>query len=97
MQSFLIAAPLTYLEALQACVACRSELVLVDGTNVDRFAEAFRSLGIYADQTLWIKSWYGQQVRSQGSCPATYVNSLMGNRLQPVENDCDTRHYALCY
>ncbi|KAG0260446.1 hypothetical protein BG011_001882 [Mortierella polycephala] len=97
MQSFLIAAPLTHPEALQACIDCRSELVLVDGTNVDRFAEAFRSLGIYADQTLWIKSWFGQQVRGQGSCPAAYVNSLMGSRLEPVEDGCDTRHLALCY
>lgn len=55
MQSFLIQVPLTYPEAMQACQACGSELVLVDGTNIDRFAEAFTSLGLYGDQKLWIK------------------------------------------
>ncbi|KAI1298993.1 hypothetical protein EDD11_006574 [Mortierella claussenii] len=55
MQSFLIKTPLTYQEAIQACIACGSELVLVDGTNVDRFREAFSSLGLYGDQRFWIK------------------------------------------
>ncbi|KAF8916169.1 hypothetical protein BGZ58_005331, partial [Dissophora ornata] len=82
MQSFLIQTPLTYAEAVQACVACGSELVLVDGTNVDRFREAFSSLGLYGDQQLWIKSWYGEQVHRQGSCPGVYVNAMMGNRLE---------------
>ncbi|KAG0036502.1 hypothetical protein BGZ82_004129 [Podila clonocystis] len=55
MQSFLIQVPLSYQEAMQACQACGSELVLIDGTNIDRFAEAFSSLGWYGDKKLWIK------------------------------------------
>ncbi|KAF9347429.1 hypothetical protein BGX26_001072 [Mortierella sp. AD094] len=99
MQSFLIKAPLTYQEAVQACSACGSELVLVDGTNVDRFMEAFSSLGLYGDQRLWIKSWFGERISTEGEgiCPAVLVNSMMGNRLEPVEADCQTRFFALCY
>ncbi|KAG0280549.1 hypothetical protein BGZ95_009672 [Linnemannia exigua] len=97
MQSFLIKTPLTYEEAIQACGACGSELVLIDGTNVDRFREAFSSLGLFADQRFWIKSWFNEQVQRQGTCPATYVNSLMGNRLEPIEDDCQIRMFALCY
>ncbi|KAG0314188.1 hypothetical protein BGZ99_008303 [Dissophora globulifera] len=82
MQSFLIKVPLTYLEAVQACRACRSELVLIDGTNVDHFREAFTSLGLYGDQRFWIKSWFGEQLERQGFCPAVTVNALMGNRLE---------------
>lgn len=55
MQSFLINTPLTYQEAVQACIACGSELVLIDGTNLERFREAFSSLGLYGDQHFWIK------------------------------------------
>ncbi|KAG0274941.1 hypothetical protein BGZ96_004010, partial [Linnemannia gamsii] len=55
MQSFLIKTPLSYEEAVQACEACGSELVLIDGTNVDRFREAFSSLGLFTDQRFWIK------------------------------------------
>ncbi|CAO3566443.1 unnamed protein product [Mortierella alpina] len=82
MQSFLIKTPLTYSEAVQACIACGSELVLVDGTNIDRFQEAFSSLGLYGDQTFWIKSWFGESTRSANECPAARINSLMGNRLE---------------
>ncbi|KAF8952565.1 hypothetical protein BGZ46_003438 [Entomortierella lignicola] len=80
MQSFLIQSALTYQEAVQACVACGSELVLIDGTNIDRFQEAFSSIGLYGDQRLWIKSWFGEYV-ANGACPATFINSAMGNRL----------------
>ncbi|KFH62868.1 hypothetical protein MVEG_11393 [Podila verticillata NRRL 6337] len=97
MQSFLIQVPLTYPEAMQACQACGSELVLVDGTNIDRFAEAFTSLGLYGDQKLWIKSWFGEPVRTPGTCPAVQIDPLMGNRLTPIEEDCQARLYALCY
>ncbi|KAF9919834.1 hypothetical protein FBU30_010473 [Linnemannia zychae] len=97
MQSFLIKAPLTYEEAVQACMACGSELVLIDGTNYDRFREAFSSLGLFGDQYFWIKSWFGEQVQNQGACPATFINTLMGNRLEPVEKNCQTRLFALCY
>ncbi|GJJ75336.1 hypothetical protein EMPS_07694 [Entomortierella parvispora] len=97
MQSFVIQTPLTYQEAAQACAACGSELVLIDGTLVDRFREAFSSLGLYGDQRLWIKSWYGEQVPTMGACPAVYVNTLMGNRLEPIQEDCQTRLFALCY
>ncbi|KAK5799364.1 hypothetical protein F5H01DRAFT_357280 [Linnemannia elongata] len=97
MQSFLIKTPLTYEEAVQACEACGSELVLVDGTNVDRFREAFSSLGLFSDQRFWIKSWFGEQVQRQGDCPATYINPFMGNRLEPVEDNCNARFFALCY
>ncbi|KAF8923465.1 hypothetical protein BGZ47_004743, partial [Haplosporangium gracile] len=82
MQSFLIKTSLTYEEAVQACEACGSELVLVDGTNVDRLREAFSSLGLFSDQRFWIKSWFGEQVQRQGDCPATYINPFMGNRLE---------------
>ncbi|KAG0207396.1 hypothetical protein BGX31_002565, partial [Mortierella sp. GBA43] len=84
MQSFLIKAPMTYQEAVQACLACRSELVLIDVTNLDRFPESFRSLGYYADQHYWIKSWFGRDdtTNQQGTCPAAYVNSMMGCRLE---------------
>ncbi|KAG0334547.1 hypothetical protein BG000_008231 [Podila horticola] len=87
MQSFLIQTPLTYQEAMQACQACGSELVLVDGTNIDRFAEAFTSLGF----------WFGEPVRTPGTCPAVQIDPLMGNRLTPIEEDCQARYYALCY
>ncbi|KAK3821230.1 MAG: hypothetical protein J3Q66DRAFT_149150 [Benniella sp.] len=98
MQSFLIQTPLTYQEAVQACIACGSELVLIDGTNLERFREAFTSLGgLYGDQHFWIKSWFGEEVDHQGACPAVLVNPLMGNRLEPVQDDCQTRFYALCY
>ncbi|KAG0362645.1 hypothetical protein BG005_004762 [Podila minutissima] len=97
MQSFLIQVPLTYPEAIQACQACGSELVLVDGTNIDRFAEAFTSLGLYGDKKLWIKSWFGEPVRTPGTCPAVQIDPLMGNRLTPIEEDCQARFYALCY
>ncbi|KAF9112893.1 hypothetical protein BGX27_002600, partial [Mortierella sp. AM989] len=82
MQSFLIQTPLTYQEAVQACIACGSELVLVDGTNVDRFREAFSSLGMYGDQRFWIKSWFGEQITREGDCSAALVNPMMGNRLE---------------
>ncbi|KAG0050317.1 hypothetical protein BGZ83_004898 [Gryganskiella cystojenkinii] len=72
MQSFVIQSPMTYQEAQQACMACGSELVLIDGTLVDRFREAFSSLGF----------WYGEQVPNTGVCPAVLVNTLMGNRLE---------------
>ncbi|KAF9996285.1 hypothetical protein BGZ79_009984 [Entomortierella chlamydospora] len=97
MQSFLIKTPLTYQEAVQACSACGSELVLVDGTNVDRFKESFSSLGLYGDQKLWIKSWFGERVNGEGICPAVFVNAMMGNRLEPVEAESQNRFFALCY
>ncbi|CAO3566442.1 unnamed protein product [Mortierella alpina] len=97
MQSFLIKTPLTYSEAVQACIACGSELVLVDGTNIDRFQEAFSSLGLYGDQTFWIKSWFGESTRSANECPAARINSLMGNRLEPIQANCAARYFALCY
>ncbi|KAF9941112.1 hypothetical protein BGZ65_005005 [Modicella reniformis] len=56
MQSFLIQTPLNYQEAVQACVACGSELVSIDGTNLERFREAFSSLGLYGDQHFWVNS-----------------------------------------
>ncbi|KAF9438373.1 hypothetical protein BGZ76_008284 [Entomortierella beljakovae] len=99
MQSYLISTHLTYQEAVQACIACGSELVLVDGTNIDRFREAFSSLGLYGDQRFWIKRqvWFGERQNAQGTCPAVLVNSLMGNRLEPANENCNTRFYALCY
>ncbi|KAF9958239.1 hypothetical protein BGZ70_009255 [Mortierella alpina] len=97
MQSFLIKTPLTYQEAIQACIACGSELVLVDGTNIDRFREAFSSLGLYGDQTFWIKSWFGESTRSANECPAAIINSLMGHRLEPIQANCAAQYFALCY
>ncbi|KAF9406357.1 hypothetical protein BGZ94_003145 [Podila epigama] len=97
MQSFLIQSPLTYAEAVQACQACRSELVLVDGTNIDRFAEAFSSLGLYGDKKFWIKSWFGEAISTPNVCPAVQVDPLMGNRLTPIQENCNSRFYALCY
>ncbi|KAG0343359.1 hypothetical protein BG004_005370 [Podila humilis] len=97
MQSFLIQGSLTYPEAIQACQACGSELVLVDGTNIDRFREAFTSLGLYGDQKLWIKSWFGESVEVSSACPAVQIDPLMGNRLTPIEENCLSRLFALCY
>ncbi|KAF9154246.1 hypothetical protein DFQ26_000295, partial [Actinomortierella ambigua] len=57
MQSFLIRTRMSYADAMAVCRACGSELVLVDGSNVDRLRESFQSLGgLYAGQRFWIKS-----------------------------------------
>ncbi|KAG0235567.1 hypothetical protein BGW42_005006 [Actinomortierella wolfii] len=83
MQSFLIRIRMPYQQAMEVCRACGSELLLVDGSNVDRLRESFQSLGgLYGGQRFWIRSWFGQPVRGgAGMCPAVEIDPLMDSRL----------------
>ncbi|KAF9978024.1 hypothetical protein BGZ73_003951, partial [Actinomortierella ambigua] len=80
MQSFLIRIQMPHAEATAVCRACGSELLLVDGSNVDRLRESFQSLGgLYSGRQFWIKSWFGQRVAG-AMCPAVEIDPLMDSR-----------------